>query len=648
VGPLSDQYSLGAILYELLTGRPPFKGSSIFDTLQQVRTLEPVPPIDFQPGVPRDLETICLKCLQKDAAKRYASDQALAEDLGRFLAGEPILARPVGPAERLWRWCKRNPRVAALVGTIAFLFVAWAVSASFLSWGLKIQTDEANKQTRIAQENEGKAKEQTELAVQKKKEADASAEEATKQKGIAQDNEKRAKDTAERTIEQMVNLGSNLHDRLDSTLLAPMSAQELRQQFLDLLKQSLVLLSRTIEGQGTTKYGPSRVSQALGDLHLGAGQSQEATKMYQQAYEAMKKLSQAEPEDDLTQANFAMTIIRLGDVSLQAPGDARTSLAIYKRAREVDEGVLKRPGRTREEWKAKLDVSHTDIRVAQALLALGQSAEAGKYLDEARTYWQYWLDMDNKKWEPSEWIMEACLWQGIAAAQRGDEKAAREQFDEAIRIGDDLIKRYPTHREFQGDMAESQGAFGDALMRFGQPEEAEKNYEKSLANFQAQLKAEPHNLKLQPMLAWAHERLGAVNTARGKPAEAKKHYEEALRIRKALWQIEPSNLVREAAYLLTLARSGQRDEAATGAAKLKARAEKKTVLHLDVARCYATCAAGDTPKKREYAEQALSALKLAIAAPDFKDAFALKTDFDLEALRSDPAFRAVIDEVKKR
>ena len=117
-GPRTDLYALGAILYELLTGRPPFRGATALETIQQVKTAEPVPPSRLVPGLPRDVETIALKCLQKDPARRYESGTALAEDLRRFRSGETILARPVGPLARTARWCRRNPVVASLLATL--------------------------------------------------------------------------------------------------------------------------------------------------------------------------------------------------------------------------------------------------------------------------------------------------------------------------------------------------------------------------------------------------------------------------------------------------------------------------------------------------------------------------------------------------
>lgn len=131
--PRSDVYSLGAVLYHTLTGRPPFQGESIESVLGQLATQEPVPLRLLEANLPRDLETICLKCLMKEPLRRYGTAGELAEELGRFLRGEPVLAKPAGRAEKVWRWCRRKPALATALGLLLAVFVT-GVSGVLWQW----------------------------------------------------------------------------------------------------------------------------------------------------------------------------------------------------------------------------------------------------------------------------------------------------------------------------------------------------------------------------------------------------------------------------------------------------------------------------------------------------------------------------------
>jgi serine/threonine-protein kinase len=170
IGPRVDVYALGAILYEMLTGRPPFSGSSAFDTLEQVRNREPVPPRQLNPAAPRDLERApggsCLKCLQKDPAGRYGNGDELANDLRRFLGGEPIAARRVSVVERGWKWARRRPVPAVLA--VGLLLATAALLAGWIAFTVRL--DEARRQA------EGAAAKELRHATQEqelRKEADA-------------------------------------------------------------------------------------------------------------------------------------------------------------------------------------------------------------------------------------------------------------------------------------------------------------------------------------------------------------------------------------------------------------------------------------------------------------------------------------------
>lgn len=226
VGPLSDVYSLGATLYYLLTARPPFQASSLMDTFNQVLEQEPLAPSALNATVDRDLDTICLKCLQKDPAQRYPSAAKLGVDLQHWLAGEPIEARPIGRMARGIRWCRRNPLVASLASSVLLALLLGSVIS--LSFALL-----ARKESQQAHQNLARAEAE-------RQRADENAQAARNNEALAKQNEQAARENADRADRKAVEALDNLRQ---AQLLREISDME-RARVADLLYATRISQAR--------------------------------------------------------------------------------------------------------------------------------------------------------------------------------------------------------------------------------------------------------------------------------------------------------------------------------------------------------------------------------------------------------------------
>jgi serine/threonine-protein kinase len=665
IGPHSDIYALGGILYELMTGRPPFRAASILDTLQQVRTQDPIPPSQFQPKVPRDLETICLKCLQKDTAKRYATAAALGEDLRRFLAGEPILARPVSRAEWLWRWCGRNPRVAALGGLVAILVVAWAATSTLL-YRLALANERnalanaasASQNASLARHNAQEAQTKAGLALANAEDARRNAEDARRNAERAKANEARARNQeqaakviAQDAIVQMIHLGEQVMRRLrakhDPTR-AEVEWLRLRDDLLTMLQKEMVPLAERIEGHHISPFAFATLHQRLGDLLRRLGQIEDARREYQQGYERLSRIAHDQPNNDMARANLGVMLVRLGELALEQGGDAARARDEFGRAWDIQEDVALHPrsGNYSETDNQRI-LSGIAIKQGVAELALGHPAQARDRFQKALQLRYAWTQAEPANVSAESYTSEAEVWLGVAYSHLGDWRSARPHFEEARQICAVLADQHPGSFSFKADLASVYGEQGAALARIGQDDEAEKALNQSLTYARAVLARDPEDTGQRLVMADGSERLASLAQKRGKPADAAPLWRTALEIRTDLAQFDPHNVPAQAALALALAHSGHRAEALKKAEELLGTNADRPAVLLLLARCFAACSAGGTDDghRRRATALALDSVGAAIRN-GYRDPVAIRTEPDFTQVLSERAFQNLVDGIK--
>ncbi len=286
--PAVDVYSLGSILYELLTGGPPFKAASVMETLELLRTVDPISPREIRRDVPRDLETICLKCLHKEPSRRYVSAQLLAEEFGRFLRGETIIARPVGSLARAVRWCQRHPLPAALA--VALVMV---VPGAFT--GISWQWQEAVVQRTLAETNAAKFQAERDKAIKATTRAEANAAQTEFQRSLAERHLAAAESRfakAQAPIQELIRLGVELI-RQPNMETRGRQALEKASQFREAL-----LEEKTDDPEA--RYITASTLQTLAWTLLEHGEFAESEHTYYKTMEILKELQEQDSDSQRT------------------------------------------------------------------------------------------------------------------------------------------------------------------------------------------------------------------------------------------------------------------------------------------------------------------------------------------------------------
>jgi tetratricopeptide (TPR) repeat protein len=512
VGPAADVYALGAILYELLTGRPPFRAATPLDTVFQVLSDEPVPPRRLQPKVPRDLEIICLKCLQKEPHRRYGSAEALADDLRRFLDGQAITARPVSSIERAWRWCRRNPIVAALAAAVVVSLLAGIGTATLFA----VRAWAGEKQARA-----------------EKQRADEEAVAARRQEQLAQEQRRRAEASYRLAREGLEECVRKVRD---DPRLQRGELEDLRRTVLQAEAQFYQKFVKLRGDEPAFQLERGRTFLHLAWMTSELGDREEAIRHYRQGLAIFASLVRDHPATPDYRSWLARGSNDLG-VLYDHAGQRDEAERLFRKAIAVQEALAR-------DWPkvpaARLDLAKHRGNLGGFYQRQGRLDEAEQQLRETRDLFRALVRERPREPEYRAQLAHTYNNLGLLSGLRRRPKETERLLREALALHRALANNHPEVASYRDGLALTYRELADLCVATRRPREAERLYGEALSLQKVLVRDHPALPAYRANLADTSGNLAQLLDAGGRAAEAEEAFKETVKLEEALSRDYPA------------------------------------------------------------------------------------------------------------
>ncbi len=641
IGPATDQYALGAVLYEMLTGRPPFVAARRDDVYMQVLRDEPLPLRQLEKQIPADLETICLKALQKDIGQRYSSCKELAEDIGRFLRGEPILARPVSVGERVWRWCKRNPIVASLSAAALSLLFAIAIGSSWTAAVLSAKNADLAKQTKLANDNATKATD--------------NANEATRRSD-------RMKVYIQDVIKDLLKVDIYDNPRMRNYV------ENALEQMLPILSEIVGELPETDQAAPTRASGLSLIAKGLQEK----GKVSEAQEKLQELVEFGEKRLKIKGNSDAARLNLSKFLRDLAVLQLESNRNFPKHFELLYRAEALAQDVIDHPSSSPDDNKGLLEFYQARVQLAEVKKVLatanyrnGDPMKARELFDEStRLYKEVLaaipsgeafepksenpLSEEDKKTLPitiNGYITNNNLALSSLYFRTGEPQRAEKILTQVVAVTRQSFDADPTLPSKAMQYVGYLGVFSEIMIQSSDPRALLQKLEEATTIADRFYQQDTRNAEKRRRTALAHYRVGQWREMLGIET-AQESFQRCLALRLEAASLDASNDRKQLDLMLASAAVGDAKKSHEIVDKYLVFPLLDNEMRIDIARALARLSSKvAAPEDIELRSRAVNVLESAVKC-GYKDHVFLSSDLDLRVLQQVPEFEPLIKSLR--